>query len=87
MSGIDFNWQHILGFTAKYDPWYGLLGCSRPFCQYEHICYRYINVPGNAGIPEKYHKAISCPNKERRPSMCTHYMASKWLGSTYVSSF
>ena len=39
-------------------------GCPRPFCRYEHVCYRCINVPG---IPEKRHKAIYCPNKERRP--------------------
>ena len=38
-------------------------GCPRPFCRYEHICYRCVNVPG---IPEKRHKAIYCPNKERR---------------------
>ena len=31
----ELNWQQFVGFTAKNDPWYGLLGCS---CDWKKFC-------------------------------------------------
>ena len=38
-------------------------GCPHPSCRYEHVCYRCVHNPG---IPDKRHKAIFCPNKEKK---------------------
>ena len=38
-------------------------GCPHLNFRYEHVCYRCINVPA---ITDNRHKAIHCPNKERR---------------------
>ena len=38
-------------------------GCPHLNCRYEHVCYRCINIPA---ITDNRHKAIHCPNKDRR---------------------
>ena len=38
-------------------------GCPHHNCRYEHVCYRCINIPA---ITDNRHKAIRCPNKERK---------------------
>jgi len=38
-------------------------GCPHHSCHFDHICYQCINVPN---IPDKYHKAILCPHKDKR---------------------
>ena len=44
-------------------------GCPHPNCRYEHSCYRCIHVPT---ISDKRHKAIHCPNKDRKPGTFFH---------------
>ena len=38
-------------------------GCPHPACRYEHSCYQCVHNPS---IADKYHKAIFCPNKEKK---------------------
>ena len=35
--------------------------CSRPFCRYDHSCYRCIHL----NVSSKNHKAIFCPHKDK----------------------
>ena len=83
MEGTLWNWSrsnsgtrlsslrsHSSAFSTKKVPicleWneYPSEGCPHHNCHYEHVCYRCINIPA---ITDNRHKAIHCPNKERKP--------------------
>ena len=44
-------------------------GCPHSNCHYKHSCYRCIHMPT---ISDKHHKAIHCPNKDRKSSAFIH---------------